>query len=817
MRIRIGRASPLPLCNVEHHDVERCNKGNSKECARDATNESARRNGENDGQGVDLDNVANDEWLKYVALKLLNSDHDDHHEQRGPRTTKYQRGSDGQNAGQQGTNDRNERPEEDGNSDRQSEWGRKKGRTDPDANSVNGGHEDLHFDEVCQGNPAGFPCSVEGDASTAGNEAGDPVPDSSAVYQDEQGRKQGEQGTGENVAGRRANRQRAREEERRICLCRCERLRNVVADLRIREVQGGAQQQVLEFLISHEPLRLKLRHAAHDLGHHENEQPDHDRDHTELAQGDGKPLRPAMGLEPLGERHKQGGKKQPNKEGNHDEPQLDDQKDDERHDPGNQQDAPRPVPGDLHPNRNRLTAGFAPWLTPSLTCWLTCGLTCWLPCRLAGRLGSIRLYGGHGASLERCSQWLAVSDSRARYGQSTMVSSLSAAQARRIALAAQGFGTPPPATVGTRTLSSLITRLRVLQLDSVNVYERNHYLPVFARLGSYDKALLDQLTFAKNSRYTEYWAHAAAIIPIEDWPLFRWRMEDRRAKHEATPTEWIHANRPMLDWLRAELTAKGALAASEVQHDLAKGKGSWWGWSDVKLGLEYLFEWGEVVAAGRTRFERRYALATDHMPPRVLATEIVKADAIRELVRRAAMALGVGTVSDIADYFRVLTAPTTVAIRELVDAGELVPVTVEGWREPAYLHAAARIPRQIHTVALLSPFDPIVWERDRALRMFGFHYRIEIYTPQPKRQYGYYTLPLLIDDQLVGRIDLKNDRQSRVLRVQSAWREAGRPVDLDRVAGLVRSIADWQGLTDIHVAAWGDLTDDLRGALSSKR
>jgi uncharacterized protein len=398
-----------------------------------------------------------------------------------------------------------------------------------------------------------------------------------------------------------------------------------------------------------------------------------------------------------------------------------------------------------------------------------------------------------------------------------MVTSLSASQARRIALAAQGFGSPAPTAVGTRQLRALIDRLHVLQLDSVNVFERNHYLPAFARLGTYDKKILDDLTFGRRSPYTEYWAHAAAIIPTADWPLYRWRMDARRAKYEADPNSWIHANRPMLDWLRAELAEKGPLAASEVEHDLAKGKGSWWGWSDVKLGLEYLFEWGEVVAAGRARFERRYALAEQRLPAEIVGTTIPKADAVRELVRRASVAVGVGTVGDIGDYFRILNGPSQIAINELVETGELQQVSVEGWGTPAYLHRDARIPRRIDAAALLSPFDPVVWERGRALRMFGFHYRIEIYTPEPKRQFGYYTLPVLLNDALVARIDLKSDRQNRTLRVQSAWREPGGPADIEqRIIPLLESARAWQKLDDVTFTGRGDLSATLEAAWNGR-
>ncbi len=393
-----------------------------------------------------------------------------------------------------------------------------------------------------------------------------------------------------------------------------------------------------------------------------------------------------------------------------------------------------------------------------------------------------------------------------------MVTTLSAAQARRIALAAQGFGAAPPATVGTRQLNLGIQRLNLLQIDSVNVFERSHYLPLFARLGAYDRAALDRLVFARGANYTEYWAHQAAIIPLEDWPLFRWRMEFYRARHSREGS-WGGANGRMMDWLRAELADKGPLPASRIEHESNVRRGPWWGWSDVKLGLETLWFQGDVATAGRTRFERSYGLTDQVVPARLLAVDIPRADAIRELVRRSVRALGIGTLSDIADYYRMRNDDTKRAVAELVEAGEVSPVIVEDWNRPAFLNAEARIPRRIETVALLSPFDPVVWERDRGLRMFGFHYRIEIYTPAPKRVFGYYTLPLLIDENVVGRIDLKSDRQNGVLRVQSAWREEGSNPDPSRVMPLLRRIADWQGLGDIVVADRGDFAPALAAAL----
>ncbi len=400
-----------------------------------------------------------------------------------------------------------------------------------------------------------------------------------------------------------------------------------------------------------------------------------------------------------------------------------------------------------------------------------------------------------------------------------MITTVSPAQARRIALAAQGFGRPRAAAPGIRQLDLLVQRLRLLQLDSVNVFERSHYLPVFARLGAYDKADLDRLTFGPKARYTEAWAHVASLIPRETWPLWGWRREATRARHENNPKSWIHANRGMLDWLRAELAEKGPLPAGKIEHDANKRKGTWWEWSDVKLGLEYLFDWGEVVSAGRTNFERVYGLPEQVLPSELLNHSASKHDAQRQLLLWSAEAHGIGTLGDLADYFRIMKTEAKPILQELVDEGELLPVEVPGWERngrplPVYLHAEARIPRRMETAALLSPFDPVVWERDRALRTFDFHYRIEIYTPEPKRVFGYYTLPVLIDDRIVGRIDLKSDRQRGVLRVQSAWSEGDAAFGSeDRIAGLVTEAASWQGLAEIEVVDRGTLATSIAGAL----
>jgi len=389
------------------------------------------------------------------------------------------------------------------------------------------------------------------------------------------------------------------------------------------------------------------------------------------------------------------------------------------------------------------------------------------------------------------------------------VQSLSPALARRVALAAQGFGRAKPESVGIRQFRALIERLGLLQIDSVNVFERSHYLPVFARLGAYDKASLDRLTLARGGRYIEYWAHEAAIIPVSLWPLLRWRMDEYRQTYSAKPGGWVAANGEMLDWLRAELAERGPLAASQIEHDANVRRGPWWGWSDVKRGLEYLFMFGEVVTAGRTRFERSYALASQLLPTEVLELEVPKGEAILELVRLSARAHGVATLSDLADYFRLRQAEAKPAVDALVESGELVPVTVPSWKRAAWLHRDARLPRRIEATALLSPFDPVVWDRGRAERIFDFHYRIEIYTPAHKRVFGYYTLPLLMDEALVGRVDLKSDRKAGVLRVQSAWSEEGHAVDLSRLAATLRETAAWQGLGDVEVTDRGDLASGL--------
>jgi len=401
-----------------------------------------------------------------------------------------------------------------------------------------------------------------------------------------------------------------------------------------------------------------------------------------------------------------------------------------------------------------------------------------------------------------------------------MVERVSAPLARRIALAAQGFGRPVPPEPGVRQVSGVLDRLGLLQIDSVNVFERSHYLPVFSRLGTYDKALLDRVTTGRRGRTLEYWAHEAAFVPRELWPLFAFRRDEYRQRGEAWGG-WLVENRQLADWLKAELRDNGPMRASEIEHDANERRGPWWGWSTVKRTLEWMFRVGEVVCVERRRFERVYALPEQALAAELLATPPAEADAVRLLVERAASALGIATEADLADYWRMKRVQVRGAVRDLEDEGVLAPVEVPGWNvggrpAPTWVHRDARRPRRIDAATVLSPFDPVVWFRPRAERMFDFHYRIEIYTPEPQRVFGYYSLPVLIDDDVVGRVDLKNDRKNRVLRVQSAWSEASAPAETAaRLVPALRRAAAWQGLDEIVVADRGNLAHALRPELAA--
>lgn len=401
-----------------------------------------------------------------------------------------------------------------------------------------------------------------------------------------------------------------------------------------------------------------------------------------------------------------------------------------------------------------------------------------------------------------------------------MKQSLSRAEARRIALAAQGFARGRGSgSAGTRQLNDTIRRMGVLQIDSVNVFARSHYMPLFARLGAYDTSTLDRLLFRARAPYTEYWAHVAAFIPIEDRPLFGFRMHDMR-DYLNRDGGWAQSNPQALDAVRAELASRGPLRPAQFEQPARRAGTGWWDWNDVKHALEHLWLTGEVAIAGRRGFERVYGLAADVLPAAALDRDMPRRNAMRELIGRAARAYGVATVADLDDYWRFRDQRGVAAVvAELEDAGELIPVQVEGWMRggkllPAWVHRDAKLPRRVDAAALLTPFDPLVWFRDRAERLFDFDYRIEIYTPAPKRRFGYYSLPALIGDDVVGRVDLKADRASSTLRVQSAWWEHAHPPDAaERLAAELRTAARWQGLESVSVSGWGDAVDDLAQAI----
>ncbi|MBS1907841.1 MAG: YcaQ family DNA glycosylase [Actinobacteria bacterium] len=406
------------------------------------------------------------------------------------------------------------------------------------------------------------------------------------------------------------------------------------------------------------------------------------------------------------------------------------------------------------------------------------------------------------------------------------VDTMSAAEARRIALAAQGFSRRRPATVGARHLHTAMERMGVLQIDSVNVFARSHYLPLFSRLGAYDPALLERAFLSRPSaarpgRYTEYLAHEATFLPVADWPLWGFRREEFRAKRGEFWGRTSSAR--TLDWVRSELRDRGPSRPAEIRGDAPGGRGGWWEWDDVKHALEYLWRVGEVAIAGRDGFERRYALAADVVPADLLGRDLDRATAVGELVSRAARAHGVATAADIADYYRVKDRALVLgAIGHLVESGELEPVRVRGWEHagrpiPAWRHVDAALPRRIGTAAILTPFDPVVWFRDRALRAFALDYRIEIYTPAAKRRYGYYSLPVLVGDRICARVDLKADRAASTLRVQSAWWEPqSRPAeDAEPIAAELRAAAAWQALEHVSVSGWGDASAALAAVLDA--
>jgi hypothetical protein len=400
-----------------------------------------------------------------------------------------------------------------------------------------------------------------------------------------------------------------------------------------------------------------------------------------------------------------------------------------------------------------------------------------------------------------------------------MKDTLTAGEARRIALAAQGFAQARrEGPVGKRQLAKLIERLGVVQIDSVNVVSRTHYLPAFSRLGAYPRELLEEIAWGRKRPLFEYWAHEASLLPLASQPLFRWRMADA---HDGVGTwrgiaRFLRERRAFVDQVLEEIAARGPLSASELELG-HKGQGGWWGWSEAKRALECLFWTGELTTATRRgTFERVYGLPDKVLPKAVLDAPTPSRDeAWRELIRIAGRAMGVATAKDLRDYFRLPVEGFRARLGELVEAGDLVPVTVKGWREPAFLDPAARRPRRISACALLSPFDNLIWFRERTERMFGVRVRLEIYTPAHKRTHGYYVLPFLEGDALTARVDLKADRKAGVLIVQASHAEPwASEATAQRLAGELRLMAGWLGLDAVRVERRGDLAGELGAAAS---
>ena len=399
------------------------------------------------------------------------------------------------------------------------------------------------------------------------------------------------------------------------------------------------------------------------------------------------------------------------------------------------------------------------------------------------------------------------------------------AAARRAVLAAQGLADARPAgPVTRRHLAKVLARIRLLQLDSVNVAVRAHYMPVFSRLGPYDPGLVDDAAWTHAVRrprmLVEYWAHEASLLPADDWPLL---LSGAKRPGWWRNYEALAAREPQLvDDLLAAVKELGPVGAGALETALGAGQArprgaTWWARSDVKRICEWLFGTGQLTTGARVHFQRLYDLPERVLPPEVLARHPADPDvSARELVLRAAGALGVATEPDLRDYYRLGPAQSQRAVAELVEEGALEPVAVRGWRHPAYRLPGARVPRRVSARALLSPFDPLIWERDRTERIFGFRYRIEIYVPEPQREYGYYVFPFLLDGELVARVDLKADRAAGVLRVQGAFAEPD--VDRPRVAAELAAelavMAEWLGLSGVFVASRGDMAAPLVAAMS---
>jgi uncharacterized protein len=395
---------------------------------------------------------------------------------------------------------------------------------------------------------------------------------------------------------------------------------------------------------------------------------------------------------------------------------------------------------------------------------------------------------------------------------------LSISEARRIALHAQGFTGQSRDTKATwPKMQAMIEKLHLLQIDSVNVLVRSHYLPLYARLGHYDVSALDARCFTQSKRhFFECWAHEASLVPLDLHPLMRWRMDRARAGNGTykSMNQYGLENKPFLKATLEHIQRNGPIRSSEVPGG-GKSDGGWWGWSNGKMALETLFDQGLITAATRQGFERIYDL-----PERVLPSVILnrptpsERDSFRVLIEKSAEALGIATEFDLRDYFRLPVAEARQATLDAIESGVLLPITVEGWAKQAYVHRDAKIPRKAGATALLSPFDPIVWDRDRAERLFNFHYRIELYTPAPKRKFGYYVLPFMTGETLGGRLCLKSDRESGTLLVNRSHVEAD--VNPNEIAPVIAKelqlMSQWLGLGKVKIARTGNFAKALSAA-----
>lgn len=393
------------------------------------------------------------------------------------------------------------------------------------------------------------------------------------------------------------------------------------------------------------------------------------------------------------------------------------------------------------------------------------------------------------------------------------MNSLSLHEARALALAAQGFGRKK--RVGAADLARVVGATQLLQIDSVSAVVRAHYLPLFSRLGVYDRKLLDDAAWGPSKTLFEYWAHEASLLPLHMQPVFRWRM--RRAEQGVGMWKGVAKfgleNRQLVADMLARIRDEGPKVASDFEKRVATG--GFWGWSNAKRGLEYLFWSGKITTGTRRSFERVYDL-----PERVLPREILELPtptdhaAHLELVRRAVRALGIGDRRDIRDYFRTAIADTDPCIAELVSTGEIEAVKVDGLKGTHYVPAGARVPRKREYRALLAPFDPVVWQRQRTHDLFGFHYRLEIYTPAHKRVHGYYVLPFLLGDALVARVDLKSDRKTDTLKVIAVHSEPGAPKETaEALRDELGLLAEWLALARISAPRRGNFAKSLSRTL----